>query len=214
MRFFRAILPALALAIFVFTMKTCFRLAREAGHLDVWDQMGWTPVISALGERDPERAVFREGFTALAVVLALTLFARAVQLRGDASVARAWIRRGGVVFAGVIAIVALLVMAWIPDDVSPIHFFAALVTFFFLSVWELLEATLFVTMFRARGIRAHHALQLLWAFACPAASCTCVGLWISSGDAEPQYAAVALQFAWFLGAIPELARALPAPAAA
>lgn len=212
LRIGRALLPVLALAIFVATLKACFQAARAAGHLDVWDEMGWTPVISALGEKEPERTFFRGGFSALAAVLALTLVARALQLRGDGALAGAWVRRGFVVFSGAIAIVALLVMAWIPDDVSPLHFFAALLTFFFLSTWELLESTLVLTAVRARGVRWFHVLQLLWSFACPFASCAFVGKWIASGDAEPQYVAVGLQFAWFLGAIPELVRApLPSP---
>lgn len=212
LRIARVLLPPAAIAIFVLTLKTCFHVAREAGHLDVYDEMGWLPVISFFGDDDPERTIFRRGFTALAIVLALLLTLRSIQLARDPSLRTAWLRRGSAAFVSVLGVVALLMMTWIPDNVSPVHFFAALATFFFLSVREVLESTLAVTAFRKRGFRAVHALQLLWGFACPIASVVYVVKWITTQSVEAQYVAVGLQFAYFLGAMPELARATPAEA--
>lgn len=202
LRILRSLLPVVAIVVFTITVRECFRVARGAGHLEVYDQMGWHPVISYFGNDEPERTIFRRGFTTLALVLATTLGTRALQLRGH----RAIVRRGAAVLFGIVAVASLLVMTWIPDAVSPIHFFAALATFFFLSGWELVEASLIATAARARGVRALDVAMLAWCFACPLLSVAAVVRWITQADVLAQYAAVALQFAWFLGAIPELAR--------
>lgn len=210
-RVLRGSLPVGALAIFVLTLRTCFRVAREAGHLEIFDQMEWTPVISFFGESDPERAWFRRGFTALAVIVTVTLWIRGRQLGRETSLGSAWFRRGTVWATSALAIVCLLVMTWIPDDVSPVHFFAALATFFFLSVRGIVETTLAIRVFRARGFGVAHAAQVLWGLACPIASAAYVAKWVSEGNVNAQYLAVGLQFAYFLALTPELSRAEPAP---
>ncbi|CAN5148832.1 hypothetical protein BH09MYX1_BH09MYX1_58910 [soil metagenome] len=208
-RVVRGALPLVAFATFVITMKTCFRVARAAGHLDVYDAMGWTPVISFFGGEDPERFWFHVGFTLLAVLVALTLFLRGRQLRVDRHLEKAWARRGVASVTAVIAIACLLVMTWVSDGESPIHFIAAVSTFFFLSIRELVETSLVITSTRARGFRAWHAVMILWCVACPLASMFHVYAWIANEDVRAQYIAVGLQFAFFLGSIPELARAAP-----
>lgn len=209
-RVVRGSLPVGALAIFVLTLKTCFRVAREAGHLEIFDQMEWTPVISFFGESDPERTWFRRGFTALAVIVTVTLWIRGRQLGKEIGLASAWFRRGIVWAMSALAVACLLVMTWIPDNVSPVHFFAALATFFFLSVRGIVETTLAIRVFRARGFGVAHGAQVLWGLACPIASGAYVAKWVSEGNVDAQYLAVGLQFAYFLALTPELSRAEPA----
>lgn len=206
-RALRGSLPAAALAIFALTLKTCFRLAREAGHLEIFDQMQWTPVISFFGESDPERTWFRRGFTALAVLVAVTLWIRGRQLGREPTLDRAWLRRGTAWTTSALAIVSLLLMTWIPDDVSPVHFFAAVATFFFLSVRGIVETTMAIRVYRTRGFGFVDGALVLWGFACPLASAAFVAKWISEGNVQAQYFAVGLQFAYFLALTPELARA-------
>ena len=205
-RLFRVLLPPGALAVFVLTLMACFRVARASGHLAGHDATGILPVISFFGNDEPERSWFRGGFTALAVILAIMLLVRRGQLAADPSLAGARARRALATGASVLAVIALLMMTWIPDGESPVHFFAALATFFFLVVCEIVETTLLLIAFRARGFRASHAVLLLWSCACAVLSLVCVAKWVAQADVAAQYAAVGLQFAYFLGAIPELAR--------
>ena len=209
----RASLPLIALAILVGTLHQCMRVARAAGHDvgDVWSRN--PPVISALGDLPPEHAWFGAGFTLLAVVMVLVLGSRTWMLARDgrvrASAPLRWSNRITALIASS-AMVALLIMAWIPDSASPIHFIAALCTFGLLAIYELAHAAISITLARRDDAVAPNGPGValsLWFFVCPLAALGCVYAWIAMQSSAAQYAAVGLQFAYFIPLSPTLHRA-------
>jgi hypothetical protein len=205
-------LPSVALAVLVGTLVGCHRIARAHGHLPYND----LPVISALGSRMPEHAYFRWGFTLLATVMALAFVTRARMLALEPRVVHALGLRAMVWSCSAFAALSMgsmLVMAWIPDGVSPLHFVAALATFGALAVYELTHASLCIVLARPdpsddHGARPPHnpgALVRAWLVACPFIAIACVYAWVAEGSVVAQYAAVAMQFAYFLPLTPAFA---------
>jgi hypothetical protein len=201
-------LPFVALGVLVATLATCFQVASAGGHR--WG--GALPVISSLGRDMPEHAWFAAGFTVLAGVMAVVFRTRARMLALEPRVARSLglrlVGHACSLFAAV-SLASMLVMAWIPDGASPLHFFAALATFGALALYELAHAGVCVALARppARaddppGPRSPGPLVRAWLFVCPFAAMACVYLWIGEGSVLAQWTAVALQFAYFLPLAP------------
>jgi hypothetical protein len=164
-----------------------------------------------LGIAQPEHTWFGAGFTLLGVVMLAFFAVRLLLLRGAAPIARSSVRRfvnNALVSTGVLSIGCLLVMAWIPADASPIHFFAALAAFGLLAIYELAHATLCLSFVREGTLGAP---LLAWSFVCPFGVVAGVVLWITRQSALWQYGAVALLFAYFLPMSLALARPACAP---
>lgn len=195
----RTLLPFVALAVLVATLAICLHLG-AAKPLWKYD----LPVISSLGERMPERGWFVGGFSLLAALMALLFLTRARMLAREPRVERSLGLRARVHACSLLAalsVATLLVMAWIPDHVSPIHFFAALATFGTLALYQLAHASICSALTRpgeVPGPRGPGPWVRAWLFVCPFAALGCVAHWIVGRSVPAQYAAVALQFAYFL----------------
>jgi hypothetical protein len=201
-----ALLPVAALVSFAGTVARCWAIARDHGRLEYFTVTNRWPDISVLGIAQPEHTWFGAGFTVLGVVMLAFFAVRYAQLRGAAPVARSSARRflnQVLVSMGVLSIGCLLVMAWIPADASPIHFFAALAAFGLLALYELGHAALCLSFVREGTLGAP---LLAWSFVCPFGVVAGVVLWIARQNALWQYGAVALLFAYFLPMSLALAR--------
>jgi hypothetical protein len=193
-----ALLPVAALVVFAGTLARCWAIARDNGRLEYFISYGVWPDISVLGIAQPEHTWFGGGFSLLGVVMLGFFAVRYTQLRGAAPVARSTARRVTnhvLVSAGFLSIGCLLVMAWIPADASPVHFFAALAAFGLLAIYELAHAALCASFVREGTLGVP---MLAWSFVCPFGVVAGVVLWIVKQSALWQYGAVALLFAYFL----------------
>ncbi len=176
-------------------MSVCFWLAQSQGRLDgIFERQRW-PDISVLGIGWPERAWFTGGFTLLCALMLALFLGRAWQL-ARVPAGRSWnFGNGLTALVGVAAVVCMVVMAWIPANVSRWHFDAAVSGFGFLAVYELAHALLCVRLV-ARGLLGRGLLG--WLFLCPLGVIAGVYLWITQHNALWQYGAVVLLFAYFL----------------
>ncbi len=208
----RAALPLVALGVFAATLWKCLAIIRVNGHLEKWQLGKELPMISMLGIEEPEHSVFARGFSVLAAVIVVVLLIRNHQLAREPALRHHALARRVALVIGFGGLVALLVMAWIPGD-QPIHFFGALATFMLLSIYAALHTGLCVALRRAPSARPWPSVPLLaWMVVCPAASIVFVVRWLTEQSATPQYAAVALQFAYFLALVPAFAKRAPVSA--
>jgi len=202
----RASPPFLAFTTFVLMLDYCNRLARASGHMteELWSLH--PPVISNLGMFYPEHYWFEVGFSLIAVFVAITMVMRISALGRDARVARSgglrWSNRISV-GAGVLSLIALLVMGWVPyRPPGGTHFVASLLTYLFLAIYELIHGGMCLALLRRRGSGATSSsagiLLSLWFMVCPLLSVACVVIRITQGSVPAQYMSVALQFAYFL----------------
>jgi len=201
-----AALPPAALVVFAATLTACYFVASSHHRLDVFFETKQWPDISVLGIESPEHEWFAAGFSVLGVVMLALFVFRHAQLRKAAPVATSWSRRWlnhSLVVIGILAIVCLLAMAWIPADVSILHFFSALAAFGLLALYELGHALLCLS-FVGEGSLGWP--MLLWFLLCPFGVVSAVSLWVVQQNALWQYGAVLLLFAYFLPLSPALTR--------
>jgi hypothetical protein len=179
---------------------------KESGHWSLYGAGGDLPIISTLGAQQPERSVFIGGFSLLAALLAALLIVRHRQLGREPALEHRRRRRRLALALGLASVVALLTMALTDASGAP-HFIAALATFALLAIHECLHSGMCLELRRApSGPRPWPSAPLAaWLLLCPAASVICVMLWLELDSARFQFAAVGLQFGYFLVLTPALA---------
>jgi hypothetical protein len=204
--------PFLSFGALIATVGYCSALARDAGH----DQHRlWSlnpPVISRLGMYPPEHNWFALGFTVIAALTALQIATRVITLSHDPGVMRSpalrwstWICGA----AGALAVCAQSIQGWIPykeggfHSADPTHIIVVLTMFGLYTVFELFHGAVCIALLRAPDPNAPPRpgpIVSLWLILCPLISMVFVYIRIThlKGSVGPQYAAVGLQFAYFM----------------
>jgi hypothetical protein len=215
----RSCSPFLAFGTLVATVNYCSILARAAGH----DQHSlWSlnpPVISRLGMYPPEHRWFAMGFTVIAVLTGLQIASRVIMLDHDPGVARSaalrWSNRICAV-VGALAVSAQIVQGFVPykeggfHSENPTHIYVVLTMFGLYTLFELFHGAIclaLLTKDRYPGAPPRPGpIVSLWLIVCPLISMVCVYIRVThlKGGVAPQYAAVALQFAYFMPLAPIL----------
>jgi len=208
---FRGAVPFLAFVTLIVMFDYTNRLARAAGHMEeeLWSLN--PPVISNLGKYEPEHTWFALGFTLIAALVGYAIMTRITALGSDVRVAsskalRRWNRIS--IGAGVLSIAAMLVMGWVPyRPPGGVHFFASLLTFLFLAIYEFIHGGMCLALTRRPSPDAPASpgpLLSLWFLVCPFLAMTCVTIRVTTLSVPAQYASVALQFAYFMPMVPLL----------
>jgi hypothetical protein len=197
-------LPWAGLITFLGTVAVCGAINHSQGHLDVFYEDKRWPDISVLGIRWPARIIFSLGFTVLSGIMLALFLGRGRQLSQTSIVQRSTVRRWLNRFSSItsfLAISGLLVMAWIPANVSRYHFYAAIAAFLLLAIYELSHAILCLSFARQGQLSSW---LLAWLLLSPFGVATAAVLWVALRMTLMQYLTVVLLFSYFIPLVPSL----------